>query len=92
MTSVSQRPVVFFDINIGETPAGRIKMELFNDVVPKCVPRSHPSLAFGFGFVLAARFCFELEVLCFCDLCFVFLCLGVAPWVCFPFMHNFVRD
>jgi len=30
-----QRPVVFFDINIGETPAGRIKMELFSDVVPK---------------------------------------------------------
>ena len=23
------------DINIGETPAGRIKMELFNDIVPK---------------------------------------------------------
>jgi peptidyl-prolyl isomerase H (cyclophilin H) len=29
------RPVVFFDINIGETPSGRIKMELFDDVVPK---------------------------------------------------------
>jgi hypothetical protein len=25
------------DINIGETPAGRIKMELFSDAVPKCV-------------------------------------------------------
>jgi hypothetical protein len=23
------------DINIGETPAGRLKMELFSDVVPK---------------------------------------------------------
>ena len=32
------RPIVFMDINIGETPAGRIKMELFSDVVPKCVP------------------------------------------------------
>lgn len=29
------RPVVFMDINIGETPAGRIKFELFADVVPK---------------------------------------------------------
>ncbi|KAH8823360.1 cyclophilin-like domain-containing protein [Flagelloscypha sp. PMI_526] len=29
------RPVVFFDINIGETPAGRLKMELFSDIVPK---------------------------------------------------------
>lgn len=31
------RPIVFFDISIGQTPAGRIKLELFNDVVPKCV-------------------------------------------------------
>ncbi|CAK5281434.1 unnamed protein product, partial [Mycena citricolor] len=29
------RPIVFMDINIGETPAGRLKMELFSDVVPK---------------------------------------------------------
>ncbi|QRW21843.1 peptidyl-prolyl cis-trans isomerase, cyclophilin-type protein [Rhizoctonia solani] len=29
------RPIVFMDINIGETPAGRLKMELFNDIVPK---------------------------------------------------------
>ena len=29
------RPVVFMDINIGETPAGRMKMELFSDIVPK---------------------------------------------------------
>ncbi|KAI9299009.1 hypothetical protein K502DRAFT_298581 [Neoconidiobolus thromboides FSU 785] len=28
-------PVVFFDISIGGTSAGRIKMELFKDVVPK---------------------------------------------------------
>jgi peptidyl-prolyl isomerase H (cyclophilin H) len=33
-----QRPIVFMDINIGETPAGRLKMELFSDVVPKYVP------------------------------------------------------
>ncbi|KAF9512882.1 hypothetical protein BS47DRAFT_1372664 [Hydnum rufescens UP504] len=31
----SSRPVVFMDINIGETPAGRLKMELFSDVTPK---------------------------------------------------------
>ncbi|KZS95263.1 hypothetical protein SISNIDRAFT_360441 [Sistotremastrum niveocremeum HHB9708] len=29
------RPIVFFDINIGETAVGRIKMELFNDITPK---------------------------------------------------------
>ncbi|KLO08146.1 hypothetical protein SCHPADRAFT_908855 [Schizopora paradoxa] len=28
-------PIVFFDINIGETSAGRMKMELFANVVPK---------------------------------------------------------
>lgn len=28
-------PVVFFDISIGGHPVGRIKMELFRDVVPK---------------------------------------------------------
>ena len=27
------RPIVFFDINIGETPAGRIKFELFRFVI-----------------------------------------------------------
>lgn len=31
------RPIVFMDVNIGETPAGRLKMELFSDIVPKCV-------------------------------------------------------
>ncbi|KAJ3861794.1 cyclophilin-like domain-containing protein [Lentinula novae-zelandiae] len=33
--SSTTRPVVFMDINIGETPAGRLKMELFSDIVPK---------------------------------------------------------
>ncbi|KJA16768.1 hypothetical protein HYPSUDRAFT_47031 [Hypholoma sublateritium FD-334 SS-4] len=33
--STSPRPVVFMDVNIGETPAGRLKMELFSDIVPK---------------------------------------------------------
>ena len=35
--STATRPIVFVDINIGETPAGRIKMELFSDIVPKSV-------------------------------------------------------
>lgn len=29
------RPVVFFDIAFGDVPAGRVKFELFSDVVPK---------------------------------------------------------
>ena len=33
--SSSTRPIVFMDVNIGETPAGRLKMELFSDIVPK---------------------------------------------------------
>jgi peptidyl-prolyl isomerase H (cyclophilin H) len=36
--SSTTRPVVFMDINIGETPAGRLKMELFSDIVPKYDP------------------------------------------------------
>lgn len=35
MSSSTTRPIVFMDINIGETPAGRLKMELFSDIVPK---------------------------------------------------------
>lgn len=31
------RPVIFFDIAIGETNVGRIKCELFSDVTPKYV-------------------------------------------------------
>lgn len=33
--ATSTRPVVFFDISIGSTDAGRIKMELFSDITPK---------------------------------------------------------
>ncbi|KAL1413438.1 Peptidyl-prolyl cis-trans isomerase-like 1 [Vanrija albida] len=29
------RPIVFFDIAIGDTAAGRVKMELFSDITPK---------------------------------------------------------
>jgi hypothetical protein len=30
-----ERPVVFFDISIGDVAVGRMKMELFSDIVPK---------------------------------------------------------
>ncbi|KAF9165486.1 hypothetical protein DFQ27_008907 [Actinomortierella ambigua] len=30
-----ENPIVFFDVSIGGNPAGRMKMELFADVVPK---------------------------------------------------------
>ncbi|OSX56748.1 hypothetical protein POSPLADRAFT_1158679 [Postia placenta MAD-698-R-SB12] len=33
----SERPLVFFDITIGGKPAGRVVMQLYNDVVPKTV-------------------------------------------------------
>lgn len=33
--SAGQRPIVFFDLNVGETSVGRLKMELFSDIVPK---------------------------------------------------------
>ncbi|EOR01640.1 Peptidyl-prolyl cis-trans isomerase H [Wallemia ichthyophaga EXF-994] len=31
----STRPVVFFDVALGESALGRIKMELFSDITPK---------------------------------------------------------
>jgi peptidyl-prolyl isomerase D len=34
-TMASQRPRVFFDISIGNKPAGRVAFELYSDVVPK---------------------------------------------------------
>lgn len=33
--AATQRPIVFFDLNVGETSVGRLKMELFSDIVPK---------------------------------------------------------
>ncbi|POY70075.1 hypothetical protein BMF94_6911, partial [Rhodotorula taiwanensis] len=35
MSAPPARPICFFDVSIGQTPAGRIKMELFSDIVPK---------------------------------------------------------
>ena len=33
----STRPIVFFDITIGDRSAGRIIMQLYNDIAPKTV-------------------------------------------------------
>ena len=41
--ATSARPIVFMDVNIGETPAGRLKMELFSDIVPKYVTLLPPT-------------------------------------------------
>ncbi|ORX55543.1 peptidyl-prolyl cis-trans isomerase H [Hesseltinella vesiculosa] len=35
MAQSLERPIVFFDISIGDVPVGRMKMELFSDIVPK---------------------------------------------------------
>ena len=35
MNNSSENPIVFFDISIAGNSAGRIKMELFANVVPK---------------------------------------------------------
>lgn len=42
------RPVVFFDIAIGDAPVGRIKFELFSDFVPKYVLSSNARTAENF--------------------------------------------
>ena len=33
--ATNARSVVFFDVNVGDTPVGRIKFELYSDIVPK---------------------------------------------------------
>ena len=45
-TMAATRPIVFFDITIGGRSAGRIIMQLYNDIVPKTVEnfRAHPSI------------------------------------------------
>jgi len=44
-----KNPIVFFDVTIGNIPAGRIKMELFADIAPKT--------AENFRFVSPFDFC-----------------------------------
>ncbi|KAJ6704852.1 PEPTIDYL-PROLYL CIS-TRANS ISOMERASE [Salix purpurea] len=39
-----KNPIVFFDVTIGTIPAGRIKMELFADIVPKTAVNFRPSI------------------------------------------------
>lgn len=53
-----KNPVVFFDITIGNIPAGRIKMELFADIAPKTAEN------FRFLFVLAV-IAFSYSLACF---------------------------
>jgi peptidyl-prolyl isomerase D len=31
----SERPIVYFDISIGDKPVGRVIFELYSDLVPK---------------------------------------------------------
>ncbi|KAI9317709.1 peptidyl-prolyl cis-trans isomerase H [Dichotomocladium elegans] len=33
--ATEERPIVFFDISIGDVPIGRMKMELYSDICPK---------------------------------------------------------
>src|SRR6195952_6011114 len=49
---MTTRPRVFFDIAIDDKPAGRIVMELFNDVVPKTAEnfRALATHEKGFGY------------------------------------------
>jgi peptidyl-prolyl isomerase D len=35
MADQPQRPIVFFDITIGDKPAGRVIFSLYSDLVPK---------------------------------------------------------
>lgn len=34
-TKMAERPIVFFDVSVGGHAVGRVKMELFSDIVPK---------------------------------------------------------
>jgi peptidyl-prolyl isomerase H (cyclophilin H) len=48
-----KNPIVFFDVTIGNIPAGRIKMELFADIAPKTAENfrySPPSLSLPLQF------------------------------------------
>lgn len=44
------------DVNIGETPAGRLKMELFSDIVPKYDPYLSPRVQLTFYHRTAENF------------------------------------
>ncbi|KIL69032.1 hypothetical protein M378DRAFT_190354 [Amanita muscaria Koide BX008] len=47
MSSTPPRPIVFMDVHIGETPAGRMKMELFSDITPKLFVKSDGTGSFS---------------------------------------------
>lgn len=54
-----KNPIVFFDITIGSIPAGRIKMELFADIVPKTAEnfRYYYFLDFNSSFLFNLNHC-----------------------------------
>ena len=46
---VDQRPIVYFDINIGDKPTGRVIFSLFSDLVPKTAENFRQSWVDDFG-------------------------------------------
>lgn len=49
--STTERKITFFDVSIGGVPAGRIFLQLYNDLVPKTAENFRPFL-FPFIFLL----------------------------------------
>lgn len=47
-----KNPIVFFDVTMGGIPAGRIKMELFADIVPKTAENFRSNLCLSLYLVL----------------------------------------
>ena len=80
MTS-NPRPVVFMDINIGETPAGRLKMELFSDIVPKSVRLIHTILSTTCWSATAAQDRRELQTVMYrgVQVSGFSCCIGIEP-------------
>ena len=56
-----KNPIVFFDVTIGNIPAGRIKMELFADIAPKTAENFRCFLIFFFHFPLMFLFIYFFE-------------------------------
>lgn len=52
---VESRPRVFFDVDIGTNPGGRIEMELYSDVAPKTVENFRQLCLGGKGFGLHGK-------------------------------------
>lgn len=62
-----KNPIVFFDVTIGNIPAGRIKMELFADIAPKTAENFRfPSFSFTYFFFSANTKNIEAKLLFYC--------------------------